>query len=122
MGGHRDTYTTLLTQIQDLTQLLPDSIPLGKPQSPLTQALSYTEHDGDEDGPWKTFNGAMDTVFGSSCVSPEGVLINIFRGEYGMGRVITFCQAFAIYKEQEFDYGLAILKLERLVASLRVLT
>lgn len=122
MVGLHKTYTTLLRQIQDLADFLPLTVPLGKPNSLLVRALSSTEHNGDEDGPWKTFNGAMDSVFGSDCVTADGILVNIFRGEFGMDRVIAFCQAFAVYKEHEFDYGLAVLKLERLVASLRVLT
>jgi hypothetical protein len=69
---------------------------------------------------WPTFNRFMDILFGDDVRNSEGRLQNVKRGPHGMDLVVDYITNCA--RAGTLPYDIAILKINRLIEELEILT
>ncbi len=107
-------------EIMKIVPQLPDTVPIGVEDGKLYQTLTKVHGENQ----WHTFNRRFDILFGEDCRDPNGRLLNMSRGKYGLDLVCEYLHwllAWAASTAAALPWDAMHIKLERLLEELRSL-
>lgn len=110
-----ETIKLLVKEISTLSNSLSVSVPKGSKDHKIFSVLNTNE----SDTPHETFNRRFDALFAEDCRDAHGRLQHIRQGKFGMGLVVSYLSK--INWTTGFPLDLVELKLQRLVAELKIL-
>lgn len=109
------TIRLLIKDISSLSSSLLDSVPKGSKDDKIWSVMNSEEGDT----PHETFNRRFDTMFAEDCRNSDGRLHYVRQGKLGMGLVVSYL--LKINWSTGFPLDLVELKLQRLIAELKIL-
>jgi hypothetical protein len=80
------TITALITNLESISESLPNSIPLATHNDKIYHVLSTVNGET----PWATFNRRFDILFGNDCQDENGHLHFLQRSKYGIDTVCNY--------------------------------
>ncbi|KAI0038954.1 hypothetical protein FA95DRAFT_1599976 [Auriscalpium vulgare] len=107
-----DRTRTLIQELASLAKQLPKDIAEATKSEPVFEVLQKVSGETT----WETFNRRFDILFGENRRGPDGRLMNIRRGRYGMQNVVTYLNN--IVGQPGMLYELMDIKLNRIIAEL----
>jgi hypothetical protein len=109
------TIRLLIKDIGSLSNSLLDSVPKGSKDDKIWSVMNSEERDT----PHETFNRRFDAMFAEDCRNSDGRLHYVRQGKLGMGLVVSYLSK--INWTTGFPLDLVELKLQRLIAELKIL-
>jgi hypothetical protein len=104
----------LVKEICTLSGSLSDSVPVGSKDDKIWSVMNSEERETAHE----TFNRRFDALFAEDCRDSEGRLHYIRQGKLGMGLVVAYLSK--VNWAEGFPFDLVELKLQRLVAELKL--